>query len=398
MNEPIVPCCETQPSTCQCQAPTERQPVLPTSTDDGVCCGPPAGPASSPYDKPGYALWPFVQGFKETAVGPVPRVKTHLERSDTLGSFKVRLGINRNNYKIAPGLYCIGDPDAKAPVVVTANYKLTFDILRKSMAGLDAWLVVVDTRGINVWCAAGKGTFSTQEVVQRVQQIDLQRVVQHNRLILPQLAATGVSAQQVKKKCGFEVIWGPIRAFDIKAFLDAGFVASSRMRQVTFGLQERLVLIPVELSNIPKYVLWILLGLFLLSGIGSDIFSFEAAWNRGFMLLAALVSGILAGAVVVPALLPWIPGVAFAVKGVLAGLVGWAFVTVFYWGQATYIESMALLLCTAALSSFMAMNFTGSTPFTSPSGVEKEMRKAIPLQALAALAALVTWVGAAFAG
>jgi hypothetical protein len=43
------------------------------------------------------------------------------------------------------------------------------------------------------------------------------------------------------------------------------------------------------------------------------------------------------------------------------------------------------------------MNFTGSTPYTSPSGVEKEMRKAIPLQALAALIAVAAWVGAGFA-
>ena len=200
MSEPQKLCCATQPSTCQCESPNNLKPVFPSSSDDGVCCGPPAGPASSPYDRPGYALWPFVQDFKETAVGPVPRVKTHLERSDTLGSFKVRLGIKRNNYKVAPGLYCVGDPDDKAPVVVTANYKLTFDTLREAMTGLNAWLVVVDTRGINVWCAAGKGTFSTREVVQRVQQIDLRQVVQHNQLILPQLAATGVSAQQVKKK------------------------------------------------------------------------------------------------------------------------------------------------------------------------------------------------------
>jgi hypothetical protein len=50
------------------------------------------------------------------------------------------------------------------------------------------------------------------------------------------------------------------------------------------------------------------------------------------------------------------------------------------------------------ISSYLAMNFTGSTPFTSLSGVEKEMRKAIPLQAAVALIALVAWVGAAFAG
>jgi hypothetical protein len=44
------------------------------------------------------------------------------------------------------------------------------------------------------------------------------------------------------------------------------------------------------------------------------------------------------------------------------------------------------------------MNFTGSTPFTSPSGVEKEMRKALPLQAAALLLAMVAWVASAFVG
>ena len=63
-----------------------------------------------------------------------------------------------------------------------------------------------------------------------------------------------------------------------------------------------------------------------------------------------------------------------------------------------WLESLALLLITVAISSYLAMNFTGSTPFTSPSGVEKEMRRAIPLQAGAVVIALVAWVGAGFVG
>ena len=42
------------------------------------------------------------------------------------------------------------------------------------------------------------------------------------------------------------------------------------------------------------------------------------------------------------------------------------------------------------------MNFTGSTPFTSPTGVEKEMRMAIPAQVGAVLLAAVIWITAAF--
>ncbi len=67
-----------------------------------------------------------------------------------------------------------------------------------------------------------------------------------------------------------------------------------------------------------------------------------------------------------------------------------------FYSRIFWVEALALLLVTMAISSYLAMNFTGATPFTSPSGVEKEMRKAIPLQVAATLIALVIWVGAAF--
>ena len=60
------------------------------------------------------------------------------------------------------------------------------------------------------------------------------------------------------------------------------------------------------------------------------------------------------------------------------------------------LESLSLILFSIAISSYLAMNFTGATPYTSPSGVEKEMRKAIPLQAAALLIAAVSWVTAPF--
>jgi hypothetical protein len=98
-----------------------------------VCCGSPPGPQSSPLEKPGYKLLDFVSDFKDSPCGPVPRVKTRLAGSDRLGTLIARLGINRDQYKIAPGLYCVGDPDQESPVLVTANYKLTFDA---SMSGV----------------------------------------------------------------------------------------------------------------------------------------------------------------------------------------------------------------------------------------------------------------------
>jgi len=279
-------------------------------------------------------------------------------------------------------------------VLVTANYKLTFDQLRSELEGLSVWLLVLDTRGINVWCAAGKGTFSADEIVRRVRETSLDKVVSRRRLILPQLAGPGVTSREVKAGCGFQVVWGPVRASDIRAFLASGMSAEPEMRMVTFSIGERAVLIPVEVSGALWPGLWTLAACFLLSGFGPGFFSKDAAMSRGLVLAVCWAAAVLTGAVAAPVLLPWLPGRAFAPKGALLGaasglLAGLGFGT-------GYVETAALILASASLSSYLAMNFTGCTPFTSPSGVEKEMRRAIPAQACGLILAVAGWVGAAF--
>ena len=387
-------CCS---AGCDGRTAYRFSPAAPPAGAEKVCCGPPADLPSGPFERPGYRLLPFVEDFVETAAGPVPKVKTWLDGGDRLGTLQVRWGIRRNQYKVAPGLYCIGQPDDNAPVLVTANYKLSFDILRSQANLPGAWILVVDTCGINVWCAAGKGTFSTAEVIRRVRAVGLQQVVGHRRIILPQLAATGVSARLVQKECGFTVVWGPVRAADLKGFLDAGMKAAPAMRRVTFSLRERLSLVPVELSFLPRHALWIAAVVFLLSGIGFSLFSIQAAWHRGLWMAAAVAGGIFSGAVLSPALLPWIPVRWFSAKGALAGLPVGATIAWLLRSHTNGWETAALVIGTVVLSSYMAMNFTGSTPYTSPSGVEKEMRRAIPVQAAALVTTVMLWVAAAFA-
>ncbi|KJS33706.1 MAG: hypothetical protein VR64_02480 [Desulfatitalea sp. BRH_c12] len=343
-------------------------------------------------------MCPFVRDFIPTPSGNVPLIQTALAFRDRLGTIGVRLGLGRSNYKVAPGLYAVGHPDDSAEVLVTANYKLSFDHLRQSLQDIDAWLLVLDTRGINVWCAAGKGTFGTEELVRRIRHTGLSQVVSHRRLILPQLGATGVSALKVKKACGFEVVWGPVRATDLKRFLFAGRSCDASMRRVTFTLVERLVLVPVEITLLGKHLIGALLLIAVLSGIGPHVFSLAAAWQRGIWATAAVVAGIAAGCLLVPALLPWLPARSFALKGLLAGSAVAAVLTIGQW-KAPMLTAGAMLslgMMTVAVSSFLAMNFTGSTPFTSPSGVEKEMRRYIPLQAGAIFVALVLWIASAF--
>jgi len=186
----------------------------------------------------------FVEGSIDTPAGTVPKVSSKLVRADYWGSVKARWGIGRMNFKVDPGLYALGQPDGHSPVFVTANYKMSFDRLRRSLAGRNGWILVLDTKGINVWCAAGKGTFGTAELVKRIISSGLKKIVGHRNIILPQLGAPGVSAHNVRKISGFNVHYGPVRAEDLPAYLDAGCFATPDMRRVTFPWKDRVVLIP----------------------------------------------------------------------------------------------------------------------------------------------------------
>jgi hypothetical protein len=173
---------------------------------------------------------------------------SHISLKDRWDHFLARWGIRRNQHRVKPGLYRLGAPGPRASVFVTANYTLSFDALRSALNGIDAYILVLDTHGINVWCAAAKGTFSTQELVGRIESTHLREIVKGRVLILPQLGAAGVSAHEVKRLSHFKVEYGPVRASDLAKYLET-HQASAEMRRVKFDLWDRLVLVPVEVVH-----------------------------------------------------------------------------------------------------------------------------------------------------
>jgi hypothetical protein len=253
---------------------------------------------------------------------------------------------------------------------------MSFDNLRKELQGIDAWILVLDTKGINVWCAAGKGTFGTEEIVRRIEAVGLARLVSNRRLILPQLGAPGVAAHEVLKKSGFRVIYGPVRARDLKAFLAAGMKAKPDMRNVEFQFADRIVLTPIELVHAILPLAFAIAIIIIMNLLGTRFIS-------SFQELLPYLGAILIGCAIVPALLPWIPGRAFAWKGWLLGFIWALLIDAYYaWNAAIPIDwSLALfyLLILPPISSYLAMNFTGSSTYTSLSGVKKEMRIWLPL-------------------
>ncbi len=358
---------------------------------DEVCCGGPPSKRCNPFERPGYDLKHYIRAFVRTEECVIPLVNTKLNRNDKTGTLKARLGISRDEYRVAPGLYGAGSPDGDSPVIVTANYKLTFDKVRMELESINCWILVLDTCGINVWCAAGKNTFSTEEIINRVEVSALASLLNHRRLILPQLGASGVAAHEVKLKCGFNVIYGPVRISDLPEFLNNNLVASKEMRAVTFSFRERFELIPVELYLFGKRVWWIFFVIFILAGIGPSIFSLSQVWQRGLLSSLMVAYGGFLGTILVPLLLPWIPGRSFSFKGGLTGLLGWVAIMQVL-SDVIMVDKAAYLLLLMATSSYFAMNFTGSTPYTSPSGVEKEMKIAIPMQLCFFLFGTVSWL------
>ena len=340
----------------------------------------------------------FVSGSILTSAGHLPQVTSVLRWHDHWGTIKARLGVLRMNYSVAPGLYALGNPHDNSPVLVTANYKMSFDRLREALLGRNVWILVLDTIGINVWCAAGKGTFGTEELVSKIESSGLSSIVSHRKLILPQLGAPGVAAHLVAKLSGFKVQYGPIRAEDLPAYLDNGFKATAQMRIMTFPLKERAVLIPIELNEALKAFLIIAPILFLLSGIGGPAGFWANTLNYGLFAVLAFLSAILGGTVINPLLLPYLPGRAFSVKGLSIGI-AIALILLYLRGinlQAwpERIETLSWLLIIPVISAYLAMNFTGASTYTSLSGVKKEMRWALPLQIVAGAVGLITWIGA----
>lgn len=340
---------------------------------------------------------PFVVGSLVTPHGEIPRVSSELSWSDRWGSIKARWGVGRMHYEVDPGLYALGMPDETSPVMVTANYKMSFDRLREALPGLKAWILVLDTQGINVWCAAGKRTFGTGELVRRIEVCGLSDIVSHRELILPQLAGPGVAAHVVRRLSGFKVIYGPIRAMDIPAFLAAGRKATAEMRRKTFTTHERAVLIPVELVSALKWALLICPVLFILGGLGGAEGFLANAMNHGLFAVSSFLVAVFAGAVMTPLLLPWLPGRAFTLKGLSMGLISAVVISVLRagsapgWAGGIEIAAWCFLVC--AVAGYLGMNFTGSSTYTSLSGVKKEMRWAVPMEIVAGGLGFILWLG-----
>lgn len=206
----------------------------------------------------------------------------------------------------AVGLRRIGNPGRDSPVLVTCNFDLTVRRLMRTLRGQDVWLLVAESKGVNVWCAAGAKEFNTHSVVAAVKTSGIDDLVDHRELILPPYGGPGVRRTDVEQQTGWTASWGPVYGADLPRFLAGGKRRDPAMRRARYGLWERLD-----------------------TGLGS-MFAFYLAGVAGFAIFGRtlLLDFVAIGAVVFVlfyALVPWIPGkhgwVKATVPGVLLGAV-----------------------------------------------------------------------------
>jgi len=300
----------------------------------------------------------------------IAKTTSRITSSDKFQHVLARVGLRRNRFRIQSGLYALGKPDRESNVFVTANYGLSFDKLREALAGIDCYILVLDTKGINVWCAAGKGTFGTDELIHQIENTKLEEHVIKRQLILPQLGASGVAAHEVEKRTGFKVEYGPVRAEDIPEYLRM-HEATPQMRLVRFDLRDRLILVPIELTHMILPTLFFMALLYFLSG--------------PIPAIAALTI-MVAGLMLFPVIIPWLPTPNFSTKGFILGsvlalpfflIVLFTAPAVAWWKNLG--QAFPYLLVMPSLVAFITLNYTGATPSTSKSGVAREIFSYFPV-------------------
>jgi NAD-dependent dihydropyrimidine dehydrogenase PreA subunit len=273
------------------------------------------------------------------------------------------------------GLVRIGSPGPASPVLLTCNFRLTVERVKRALKGLDAYLLVANSRGVNVWCAATGGLLTHHDVVSVLKTSGIDRCVEHHRVILPQLAATGIDATLVHKKTGWKVIWGPVEASAIPEFLRRGCESTRAMRRVTFPWPRRFEMavawaFPISLLTLLLLPFWkngilplagltwgLSLGIFLAFPL-YERFLHTTGRNVGFVLFDLGRRGL--------PLLLWLGALLLGLG--LAAL----------WGGLSWGLALRWGLGSLVLLAILALDLTGSTPVYK-SGLHEDRLLAIEL-------------------
>lgn len=252
-------------------------------------------------------------------------------------------------HRAPTGLVPIGRPGRDAPVLLTGNFTLTVRRLRDVLAGHNAWLLCANSRGINVWCAAGGGHLTHHDVISVLRTSGIEARVDHRELVLPQLCATGVERRRVTATTGWKTRWGPARLEDLPAFLEQRRRVRAPQRFMRFPLWERLEM--AAMWGVPT----LLIG-------GPPV---ARLWGGAALGATAVSVGTVVGGVF--GLLPWLPVTKrrrWATFGLFAAAGAGAGMALLHLLDATDRgRSMVAATSAAIAAGLLSVDLAGSTPW-----------------------------------
>lgn len=282
----------------------------------------------------------------------------------------------RRTYRFEPGLYYTGKIyDSNSPILVTSNYHLTVYMVLRHIRNRNLRLLIIDTDGINVWCSAGKGKFSADEInkqLQRYDNITLAGLGNQNKIkvILPKLSLSGVSLSQLRK-LGVKPFIGPVYASELPAYLDDLPLKNRSHDRFLFNLKDRLFTLLPTLLQMLKYAIPIAAVLF----IWHLIFPTGIHWQVILIFTLIVLFYIL--------FFPILPSKRFTIKGVILYLVFATLIVLDFmtgnkfiadaWGLAFYLSFVG------ASVLFFSLSYTGDSGVSNYSLVKKEIIRVLPI-------------------
>ncbi len=302
---------------------------------------------------------------------------------DWLKAFVCWFNAFQRTYAVPPGLYYTGSIyDPATPLLVTSNYHLTVFLLLRALRGISVRLLVVDTDGINVWCAAGKGAFDNTAVQRQVDRFrtHLSRQGAKIEMVLPKLSLSGIDLHGLRQS-GIRPVIGPIQAKDLPVFLSRPELADQGEDRYRFDLTARLF------TWLPGLVQYLTFGLLLFMGL----LMAEAVWGirvpMGILPLLAVL------ATLYPLLFPSLPGHGFAVKGLwMAGGVGIILVASVFFHIMPAGDAAPAIVLTFALSLFIGLSYTGNSAVSCYSQVRGETARFLPITVFLFMASFVSYI------
>ncbi len=277
---------------------------------------------------------------------------------------------------IEPGIYKSGQPDKNSPIIVTANYLFTYIKVMRAIKGLDAWVLMVDSKGINVWCAARGNNFGNRQVIEAVKATGIATLTNKKTLILPQLSAGGVASPLISKEAPdfpFRILFGPVWAKQLPQFLkERPARKPDKMKLAKFTPFHRLRAFTTHTTFLLKMIfLKPTIALILLS-LGLSFI--DPLWLRKLWIVGEIWLWIIIANAIIAGLFPITNFTRrFIIKGIVFGIITIIVLSSISW----FIhKNMFLILLNSAfyfwLSFFSTMSFSGYSMATSPKEIQDE--------------------------